>query len=245
MKMFLEIHKNIPREGPGDNETTKKVYQSLENLPKEPKILDVGSGSGMQTVELSQNTEGKVYALDIQQRCINELNSKIIVEKLKDKINVVKGSMFKLEEYFNKESFDVIWAESSVFIIGFENGIKKWKPFLKEDGYLVVSHISWLKPDYPKELKEFWESEYPEIKSVEENRLIIEKLGYKLVNHFVIPKSGWWDNYYTPIQERINELKEKYKGNSKALERLNRTEKEIDMYKKYYEYYGYIFYVIQ
>jgi hypothetical protein len=48
-KIFWEIHTSLPREGPGDNESTQKAYRILKELPENPRILDIGSGPGMQT----------------------------------------------------------------------------------------------------------------------------------------------------------------------------------------------------
>ncbi|MBG0764861.1 MAG: hypothetical protein H0S78_08235 [Tissierellales bacterium] len=80
MEIFFEIHKDIPREGPGDNKSTRKAFKMLKKLPKNSKILDVGCGPGMQTIELAKNTDGIIYALrDLQlhtyvrQRIFNDI----------------------------------------------------------------------------------------------------------------------------------------------------------------------------
>lgn len=39
MSFFFEIHKGIPREGPGDNESTRKALSLLNDLPSEVKAL--------------------------------------------------------------------------------------------------------------------------------------------------------------------------------------------------------------
>jgi ubiquinone/menaquinone biosynthesis C-methylase UbiE len=52
MNIFFEIHKDLPREGPGDNESTRKAFSMLVDLPAEPDILDIACGPGMQTIEL-------------------------------------------------------------------------------------------------------------------------------------------------------------------------------------------------
>jgi SAM-dependent methyltransferase len=59
---------------------------------------------------------------------------------LKDKISLLEKSMDELP--FEKESLDLIWSEGAIYNIGFENGIKNWKKFLKPGGYLVVSEIT-------------------------------------------------------------------------------------------------------
>lgn len=46
---------------------------------------------------------------------------------------------------FVPESFDLIWAEGYIYIIGFKKGLQDWKKFLKPGGYLICSEISWFK----------------------------------------------------------------------------------------------------
>ena len=52
--IFYEIFDNLPRGGSGDNESTRKAFSLLKNLPESTNILDVGCGPGMQTIELAK-----------------------------------------------------------------------------------------------------------------------------------------------------------------------------------------------
>lgn len=61
---------------------------------------------------------------------------------LKDKILSLERSMGDLS--FEKDEFDLIWSEAAIYNIGFENGLKKWKDYLKVGGYLAVSEITWI-----------------------------------------------------------------------------------------------------
>ena len=40
-------------------------------------------------------------------------------------------------------------------------------------------------------------------------------------------------------------LRDKYKDNKEALERIYKTQSEIDLYRKYSDYYGYVFYIFK
>ena len=44
--------------------------------------------------------------------------------------------MFEMS--FLDDSFDIIWAEGSIYLIGFERGLKEWRQFIKPNGFLVV-----------------------------------------------------------------------------------------------------------
>jgi ubiquinone/menaquinone biosynthesis C-methylase UbiE len=243
MNLFFEIHKDIPREGPGENASTKQALLMLKDLPSEPSILDIGCGPGMQTIEIAKNTNGRIVALDSHKPFLDVLTKNSVEEGVSEKIKATEGSMFSLE--FDKNSFDVIWSEGAIFIIGFSRGIKEWREYIKTGGYLVVSEISWLRQDIPEEARNFWESDYPDINGISDNMKIIEESGYSLVGHFVLPKSGWWKDYYNPLIERIKILREKYAGNKEANDRMDNTEREIEIYKKYSDYYGYVFYLMK
>jgi hypothetical protein len=52
----------------------------------------------------------------------------------------------------------------------------------------VVSELCWLKSDPPEEVRKFFAEEYPEIKTIMENLKVIEKAGYRTINHSMLPK---------------------------------------------------------
>jgi len=243
MNIFYEIHKDIPREGPGDNESTRKAFSKLTDLPKRVNILDIGCGPGMQTVELAKLIDGQIIALDAHEPFLKDLNSVAVEAGVSEKIETVKGTMFSLD--FKEESFDLIWSEGAIFIIGFKEGLDYWKRYVKKGGYVVVSELSWISDNPPEEAVQFWNKDYPAMKSREENIKDIKDLGYKLIDDFVIPDSAWMDNYYLPVEKRVSMLKEIYKDDEEAQSQLEGNLLEIDMFRKYSEYYGYVFYIMQ
>ena len=86
VNVFFEVHSDLPREGPGDNESTKKAYLMLHELPRNPGILDLGCGPGMQTIELAKLSNGSVEALDNHQPFLEQLKKKAAEEGVSDKI---------------------------------------------------------------------------------------------------------------------------------------------------------------
>lgn len=45
---------------------------------------------------------------------------------------------------FSPGEFDVIWAEGSIYNIGFERGLREWRQYLKPGGIIAVTECSWL-----------------------------------------------------------------------------------------------------
>jgi len=241
-KFFLEIHKDMPRQGSGRDEYTQKAFEMIPKL-KHPKILDIGCGPGLQTIKLAKISDGKVIGIDIIQQYLNQLQKLIKEEKLQDRVKAVKQSMSDIK--YPEESFDIIWAEGSIFIIGFEHGLREWKKYIKPKGFLAVHEMAWIKKNPPNEIREYWEKVYPEITTIIEAIKIIKKCGYNLIGYFPLPEDAWWEFYYNPLQKRINSLKKFYQNNPKAMELIEQEEQEIAMFKKYNTWYGSVFYVMQ
>ncbi|MBH8551929.1 methyltransferase domain-containing protein [Nostocaceae cyanobacterium CENA357] len=242
-EIFFQIHQSLPREGPGSSESTKNAFLKMIDLPQNPNILDIGCGPGIQTFDLASLINGKITAIDNHPVYVDELKQKVFHKGLSDQIEVINADMFALD--FLNTNFDIIWVEGAIYIIGFENGLKQWRPLLKLEGYLAASEITWLKPYPPDELKEFWNTGYPAMQNIEGNLQIIQNCKYKIIDYFVLPESSWWNDYYNPLEKRLQIMQKHYHDDAEALEVVNMAQFEIDLYRKYFDYYGYIFYIVQ
>lgn len=242
-KIFFEIHRDNPREGPGSFEPTRKAYSALRGLPDKPRMLDIGCGPGKQTLDLARISSAEIYAIDNHEIYINRLKQIVREKNLGNRIFPIVADMESLD--FEEGYFDVIWAEGSIYIIGFERGLELWKSLLKPRGYLVATEVSWLKDNPPAEVRQFWEKGYPAMKTIEGNLEIIRRAGYGLIEHFTLPERAWWENYYFPVEKKIQRMKAKYQDDPATIEVLEAEAQEIELYQKYSEYYGYVFYVMQ
>lgn len=185
IKLFFDIHSDLPREGPGSNECTRRAFGMIEGLPDSPRILDIGCGPGMQTVELARISGGHITAVDNHQPFLDALSESARREGVADRIEIVNASMSDLP--FADESFDLIWSEGSIFIIGFAEGLRQWKRLLKPGGVIALTEAAWLRPDPPAELADFWNECYPAIMDVDGNLAVIRECGYDVVGHFTLP----------------------------------------------------------
>lgn len=243
MQYFYELFRGLPRGGPGDNKSTSKAFGYLKNLPDELIILDIGCGHGMQTLELARISKAKIIAIDIHQPFLDILRKKAIEEGFDKRIITSNQSM--LDMNFKNNMFDIIWSEGALYFMGFQNGLKRCNQILKNNGYLVVTEAVLLLPNLPKELKQFWDEGYPDIKNIKSNITLIRNEGFKIISHFTLPKSSWIDSFYSPMEKRIKELEKKYYNNKIALQTFEECKKEINMYTKYSDYYGYEFFIMQ
>ena len=189
------------------NKYTRKAFKMLPKC-KNPHILDVGCGSGVPTIELAKISDGHVIGIDIDETSLNLLQRKIKETGLNNQVSVIKDSILTMD--FPEESFDIIWSEGSIFVIGFENGIKKWRRFLKPNGFLVI---------------------HDENKDKTKKLGLITKYGYTLIAQFGLTDNLWWIEYFTPLEQLIQEFRHKYPNDSELINELNKDQIEIDKCK--------------
>ena len=87
------------------NKYTRKALKMLPNLEK-PRILDIGCGSGVPTIELAKLSNGEIIGIDIKQSLLDRLNRRIEEECSSNRVKAVKCSLFEID--FPDESFDII-----------------------------------------------------------------------------------------------------------------------------------------
>ncbi len=242
MHYFLQIYGTLPRAGPGSNEATRRALGMMEGVPAKSRILDIGCGPGMQTVELLKNTSGTVVALDVFPGMLARVQDTAAQAEVADRLETLQLDMNEMD--FPTGSFDVIWSEGAIYFLGFEGGLGKVKDFVRPGGYVAVSEAVWLRPDPPKEVLDFWE-EYPEIDTVEAKLAVIERLGYETVGHFVLPPSAWTDEYYDPMEVRIAEKEVEWKDVPDALAVIEEAKKEVSTFRRYPDYFSYGFFVMR
>ena len=241
--IFFEIHSGLPREGPGDEASMARALDIIRELPARPDILDVGCGPGGQTLALARLTGGLVTAVDNHAPFLDDLRGRAARACLAERIRTVSASMFELP--FDDASFDLIWSEGAIYQMGFDNGLRSWRRLLRPRGWMAVTEVSWLIKDRPAELSDFWRAAYPAMRSIEENLDAIRAAGYDTAGYFVLPESSWWDSYYTPILAKLPRLREKYRDDAEALGIVDQETIEIDLFRKYSGYYGYVFFVMR
>lgn len=243
MDLFFEIHSELPREGPGDDASTARAYRMIAGLPPKPRILDIGCGPGRQSCVLATVSGGHVTALDNHPPFLANLACLVRQGAFEEQVTSLEGDMFSLD--FPDHSFDLLWSEGAIYILGFERGLREWQRLLEPGGALAVTEVSWLVDAPPAEAWDFWQREYPQIQTVQHNLEIIARCGYQLLGHFTLPQSAWWDQYYTPLQARVEMLRLKYAADAQALSLLDATQEEINIYRQYAHTYGYEFYVMR
>ena len=237
-----ELHRGLDALTDGRRAFIRKAVLTLPRLDR-PRILDVGCGRGGPTLELARLGGGDVIGIDTDARALDDLAAEAVNAGLSGRVRVRHCSMEAIE--FEDGSFDVIWAEASIHIMGFGEGLQAWRRLLRLEGFVVVHEMAWLRPDPPREIAAHWMSRFPGIRTVNGYAEEIPRYGYSLLDAFALPVEFWWDNYFHPLERRIEALRKECERDDAALEALRAQQREVDLYRKYSAWFGSAYWVMQ
>jgi cyclopropane fatty-acyl-phospholipid synthase-like methyltransferase len=123
--LFFEIfNRELPRQGPGDTASTLKALALVRGVGRTSRVLDVGCGTGPQTLTLAQHSGANVIAVDTHVPFITSLTEQARTLGLADRIEARIADMRHLD--YPSGSFDLIWCEGAIYIMGFEAGLRDW-----------------------------------------------------------------------------------------------------------------------
>ncbi len=231
----------MERQGPGSPDATVKALSFVDNLGHESHIADIGCGTGGQTFTLARNTMGTITAIDAFPGFIDKLNLRAGKMNLQDRIKGMTGFMENLP--FQRESLDLIWSEGAIYNIGFERGINEWRAFLKPGGYIAVSESCWFTDERSAEIHDYWMQNYSEIDTIPVKMAQMQKAGYMPVAAFALPEKCWTEQYYLPMVDARKQFFRAHEGNKAAERFAEYLQLEESLYRKYKEYYGYVFFI--
>ena len=240
-ELNIESHIGLERQGPGSPEMIVKALGFIENHAEISRAADFACGTGGQTTILAQNIKGTITGVDICPDFINVFNNNAKKLNHNERVKGIVGSMDDLS--FQEEEFDLIWSEGAIDAIGFEKGITYWNNFLKKNGHIAVTCPSWLGDEHPAEIKKFWTDAGISLDTTGKNISIMQKTGYVFVAAFTLPEKCWTDNYFLPREAADKALLEKYPGNKTAEDLTSANKYEAELYSRYKQYYGYVFYI--
>jgi ubiquinone/menaquinone biosynthesis C-methylase UbiE len=241
--LFYELFTGLPRQGPGDPASTRRALALVPPLGPTARVLDVGCGTGGQTLVLAAATPARITAVDNHAPFIEELRGKVQAAGLADRVEGLVGDMGRLE--LPDGSIDLLWAEGSIFVVGFDRGLREWRRRLKPGGHVVVSEASWWTPTPSPECADFFAQEYPAIRSTAANLEAIASCGYDLVGHFRLPAISWWTDYYTPLTANLAVFRKRHAGDAEAEALAAQIQREMDVHRRRGEEYGYDFFVMR
>ena len=226
--------------GPGSNADTLHV---LSLLPRQQfhVVVDSGCGTGRQTLALARKLGTRVHAVDSYEPFLSNLAHRAKEQHIEQLVQNHCMDMKDIRQAF--QDIDLLWCEGAAYNIGFANALATWLPALAVGGLAVVSELVWLKEHAPDDAKEYFSSSYPDMQSLQHNRTVAERIGYKVLATHTLPRSAWVNGYYDLLALRANTLLVHADPAVQAL--AAEMVREVEVFEISEDSYGYVFYVLQ
>jgi len=149
------------------------------------RILDIGCGSGLPTIELARLSHGEVVGIDTDESALAGLRQRIEAARLAERVSAVNASLYHTG--FPDESFDLIWDEGLLHVLDPARSFRECHRLLNVGGILTIGEtVAWF----------------------ETVRERLDDFGFQLLGQHLLPRHCWWTEYYAPLERRIRDLRE-------------------------------------
>ncbi|MDX3326330.1 bifunctional class I SAM-dependent methyltransferase/N-acetyltransferase [Streptomyces sp. ME02-6979-3A] len=238
---FFALHHRLPRQNPGSDATTRRLLALAGPLPDRPRVLDLGCGPGRAALLLAAEAGAEVTAVDLHQPFLDELTEAAGARGLGDRIRTVRADMADLDgPGFADGSYDLVWAEGSAYIVGFDTALRDWRRLLAPGGTMVITECVWTTGSPSAGARAFWDR-HASLRPVAGNTAAAVEAGFHVLGVLVQPDSDW-DEYYVPLAARTATADPSAPGMPEA---LAATREELDVRHRYGAEYGYAGYVLR
>jgi ubiquinone/menaquinone biosynthesis C-methylase UbiE len=187
---------------------TRQAFDMLPRMEK-PQILDIGCGSGIPTLELARLSQGQIMGVDIDQSALITFTNRMKEAGLGSRVRAVECSMSELN--VPDSTFDIIWAEGSIYAIGFARGLREWGRWLKPGGFMVIHDSQ---------------------EGIREKLTQIAGCGYDLLGYFTLSTDTWREEYFTPLERLVAEFRTSTTEEMELLQELKQAEEELAMFEE-------------
>ncbi|HEX8702137.1 MAG TPA: class I SAM-dependent methyltransferase [Myxococcaceae bacterium] len=243
LEAFFRLFSNLPRQGPGSDDTTREALRLLPRLPGSPRVVDLGCGPGRQTLVLAQELRVPITAVDNHAPFLAELEAEAERRGLRHLVRTRCADFSQLDDPAG--SYDLLWSEGAIYHLGWAGGLNRWRPLLTAGGLMAVTEATWLTDRPPAEAVDFWREGYPTMGTIASNAAVARDAGYRVLDTFTLPASAWWDDYYRPLQARMAALQAEAATDPALAGAIASAARELDLYTRFGDSYGYVFYLLR
>lgn len=181
---------------------TTLAYNVLPRTQK-PSILDAGCGTGVPTIHLAEISEGTIVAIDINPQALAVLAGKVADKGLSHRITLKQCAIEMLP--FDRDSFDIVWAEGSIAHLGFTTAGEILGKHLKPGGFLVIHDDA---GDFLQKLS------------------AVPGMGFSLLGLLLLSEDVWWNEYYRHLGSAVADA-----GEATPPHTLSGIRKELELFR--------------
>ena len=241
-EFFFSLYEGLPRQGTGNRACAARALALCAELGPAPAIIDLGCGVGGQTWHLAELTGGTITAIDSHAPSIERMRQGIAQRGLAQRITALVGDM-AAPPVAPPGGFDLVWSEGALYSVGLAQALAVCHALLRPGGYLAFTDAVWRSDVPPAEVRAGFEADYPTMGRVDDNLAAIRAAGVRLAAHFPPPDAARGGDFYPPMTQRLNVVRQQHAGDAEAAAILDQLAKEPELHRRFGHHYAYEFFV--
>ncbi|MEM9012751.1 MAG: class I SAM-dependent methyltransferase [Pseudomonadota bacterium] len=233
MTAFFELHRDLPREGPGDRASLDWAM-AIARPPPDARILDAGCGPGADIAGLLAHAPaGQVHAVDLHAPFVAAVARASADDP---RVTAEVADMASLPG-----PYDLIWCAGALYFLGVEAGLRSFTKMLTTGGHVVFSEAVWRTNNPSPGAQAAW-ADYPAMQDAAGVAAAIARAGFRLRDSTLLSDAAW-EAYFGPVERRIADLRAGEVGAHLAAV-LADAEAEISAWRAHGDEYGYALFVV-
>ncbi|MDF3413941.1 methyltransferase domain-containing protein [Sulfitobacter sp. M57] len=234
MDAFFELHRDLPREGPGEPADIAWA-SNLVDLKPAAQMADVACGPGGDIAALlAAAPDGHVTALDKTAHFVGAARDAWTND---GRVTVLKADMARI-----MNRYDMIWCAGAVYFLGVTQALTAWRKSLHPGGVIAFSEACWFTDTPSDRAKSYWDREYPAMTDASGIAAQVSDAGYEVLGTRRLADPAW-EAYFAPLEARINLLRPMANARVQAV--LDEAEEEISCWRAHRDDYGYLLSVVR
>ena len=233
MKAFFALHRDLPREGPGEAADVAWAAGQA-GLSPTARMVDVACGPGGDIAALlAAAPEGHVTALDKTVHFVDQARTRWQGDP---RVTLLRADMAVIHN-----AYDFIWCAGAVYFLGVTEALEAWRKSLRPGGMIAFSEACWFNDVPSVRAAALWQGH----RAMTDAGGIADRVaaaGYEVVGTRRLSDQAWED-YYGPLDARIAVLRP---GADAALTKvLDETEEEAACWRAHRDEFGYLVSVVR
>ncbi|WP_299023626.1 trans-aconitate 2-methyltransferase [uncultured Sulfitobacter sp.] len=234
MEAFFALHRDLPREGPGEAADVAWAVSLLE-LPDRAHVADVACGPGGDIAALLEAApNGHITAFDTTAHFVQAARQTWGHD---GRVTVLRADMKAIAN-----PYDLIWCAGAVYFMGVTAALTAWRKSLLPQGAVVFSEACWFTDTPSPRAAELWAREYPSMTNTAGITAQITDAGYEVLGQRRLSDAAW-EAYFTPLEARAKALREDADG--PLTDVLDEAEEEIACWRAHKNEFGYLLSVVR
>lgn len=221
MSAFFTLHRDLPREGPGE---AADVHWAIAQLDRPPaSVADIACGPGADLPTLAQALpQARITGIDRQEHFLQAARDR--ARGFGDRVTVQAGDMAA-----PGGPYDLIWCAGAVYFMGIEPALRAWTGSLAPAGAVAFSQPVLVRAPASQIVLDFWGDEGHVLLDEEGIGAQVAAAGYRTRARRLMFGAPW-AAYYAPLEARIAALRPGAPAELRAV--LDESAREIALWRK-------------